>query len=229
MAPDGEPSFYKHFKFGPVKWRDFKSSYVEPPYWYKWTLTSPYSPMEQARIRGREDVDWYMSSYDKIKITPPEEWLFHIGDKVQILSGKDSGKTGEVIRVVPQRNWVVVGGRNLKYTSSQGDWFAEEEPLEHDEVSLLDPVDNEPTEVAIRADEMGNQVRVSLKSGHIIVKPPELLHDLTPVTSYLDQDKDTSEQSAMTRTYVPSMKSMEEELKSMYNIEENEPREFFWY
>lgn len=230
VSPDAEPASYKHFKFGPVKWRDYKSPYVEPPYWYKWSLASPYSPMEQTRIRMREDVGWYIRNYDKIKITPPEQWLYHVGDKVQILAGKDNGKTGEVIRVIPQRNWVVIGGLNLKYqTSESGESYAEEQPLEHDEVSLLDPVDKQPTEVVVRADENGNKVRVSLKSDRIIVKPPELLHDLNPVSSYLDQEKDTTAQSAMARTYVPSVKSMEEELKSLYKIEDDEPRNFFWY
>lgn len=231
VARDADPISYKHFKFGPVKWRDYKAPYVEPPYWYKWSVDqSPYSPVEQRRIRAREDIGWYKNNFDKMKITPPDKWIFKIGDNVQILEGKDKGKTGQVVRIIPQRNWIVVGGRNCKYTTQNREVNAQEEPLEHDQISLLDPVDQTPTDVIFRSDKNGNRVRVSLKSGHIIEDPPEVLHDYTPIKSYIEEDKDTRPDAAMARTFAPSMKSQEEELKSIYKIDDdNESRKFYWY
>lgn len=230
VARDDEPRSRAHTKFGPLKWRDYRSPLVDPPYWYKWSLQSPYSPAEQSRIRGREDVGWYTHNYDKIKLTPPEKWLIHVGDKVQILKGKDKGKTGTITRIIPERNWVVVGGRNLKYRHERGEVVPEEQPLEHDEVSLLDPVHNEPTDVSLRADEDGSLVRVSDKSGHIIKQPPKMLHDWTPINEYMEESKDTMPQAALERTYVPSVNSMEDELKNIHKIEDDDKkRTFFWY
>ncbi|XP_039264806.2 large ribosomal subunit protein uL24m-like [Styela clava] len=223
------PESYKHIKHGQVKWRDYKSTYVEPPYYYKWTMDSPYSPMEQRKIRAKEHINWYRHNYDKIKYTPPDKWLFHVGDKVEILAGKDKGKKGEVVMIVPQRNWVVVGGRNFKYRQTESnEVHAEEQPLEHDEVALLDPVDNEKTDIEFKANEKGDLVRVSVRSGHVITIPLEMLADRTLKCEYLEQSKDTNVDDALKRTFTPSISTVEQELVKQFNVETME-KEFYWY
>lgn len=44
-----------------------------------------------------------------------EEWSYFRGDRVEIMVGKDKGKQGLVIQVIPERNWVVVEGINWHY------------------------------------------------------------------------------------------------------------------
>ncbi|WP_348771382.1 50S ribosomal protein L24 [Azospirillum sp. SYSU D00513] len=95
-------------------------------------------------------------------------------DKVVVLTGKDKGKTGEVVRVLPSENRVVVQGVNVvkrhqrPTATSQGGIVEKEAPIHVSNVAHVDPTDNKPTRVGFKTLEDGRKVRVSKRSGEVI-------------------------------------------------------------
>jgi large subunit ribosomal protein L24 len=96
------------------------------------------------------------------------------GDKVVVLSGKDKGKTGEVVQSLPKEQKVVVSGvnvvtRHVKPTqaSPQGGKVAKEAPLHVSKVAIADPKTGAPTRVRFEERD-GKKVRVAVKSGELI-------------------------------------------------------------
>ena len=96
------------------------------------------------------------------------------GDTVVILAGKDKGKTGEVTRVIPKDDKVVVSGVNVharhrKPTQAdpQGGIDRKEAPLHISNVALADPKDGTATRVRFEVRD-GKKVRVAAKSGELI-------------------------------------------------------------
>jgi large subunit ribosomal protein L24 len=93
------------------------------------------------------------------------------GDTVMVISGKEKGKRGEVERVLPRENRVVVGGVNVRtrharptQTNQQG-LYHFEAPIHVSNVMLVDPDSGEPTRVGYRFTDSGEKVRVSKKTG----------------------------------------------------------------
>ena len=96
------------------------------------------------------------------------------GDTVVVLSGKDKGKTGEVVRSMPKENKVVVSGVNVharhrkpSQSNPQGGIERKEAPLHVSNVAIADPKDGSPTRVRFE-DRDGKKVRVAAKSGELI-------------------------------------------------------------
>jgi large subunit ribosomal protein L24 len=101
-------------------------------------------------------------------------------DQVVVISGKDAGKTGRVVRTEPQRRRVYVEGLNMikrhERPRSQGDLknaqaggiVEKEGPIDASNVMLLDPKGNKPTRVGVRRDEGGKRVRFAKRSGTAI-------------------------------------------------------------
>ncbi|NYZ13998.1 50S ribosomal protein L24 [Azospirillum sp. RWY-5-1] len=95
-------------------------------------------------------------------------------DKVVVLTGQDKGKTGEVIRVLPSENRVVVAGVNVvkkhqrQSARSEGGIVEMEAPIAVSNVAHLDPKDNKPTRVGFKTLEDGRKVRYAKRSGEII-------------------------------------------------------------
>lgn len=94
------------------------------------------------------------------------------GDKVEVLTGKDKGKRGEVLRVYPEKNKVVVEGvaiakRHVKPNAAnqQGGIVEAEAAIDASNVALIDPNTDKPTRVGYLIKEDGTKVRVSKKSG----------------------------------------------------------------
>ena len=94
------------------------------------------------------------------------------GDKVEVLTGKDKGKRGEVLRVYPEKNKVVVEGvaiakRHVKpnVANQQGGIVEAEAAIDASNVALIDPKTDKPTRVGYLIKEDGTKVRVSKKSG----------------------------------------------------------------
>lgn len=93
------------------------------------------------------------------------------GDKVIVISGDDKGKTGEVIRVIPDKNRAVVEGVNLakkhvKATQNEEGGIQDMETTIHiSNLSLIDPTSGAATRVGYRL-ENGVKVRYSIKSGN---------------------------------------------------------------
>jgi large subunit ribosomal protein L24 len=96
------------------------------------------------------------------------------GDRVVVLSGKDKGKTGEVIRSMPKDMKVVVSGVNVharhrkpSQTNPQGGIERKEAPHHVSNVALADPKSGAPTRVRFETRD-GKKVRVAAKSGELI-------------------------------------------------------------
>ena len=96
------------------------------------------------------------------------------GDKVVVLAGKDKGRTGEVLRVMPKDDKAVVRGinqvhRHQRQTQSQeGGIITKEAPIHLSNLALVDPKDGKPTRVGFRIEKDGSKVRVAKRSGEVI-------------------------------------------------------------
>ena len=99
------------------------------------------------------------------------------GDTVKILSGKDKGKTGEILRSILQRQRVVVEKcimvkKAMRPTQQnpQGGITTVEAPLHVSNVMLVCPNCKEATRTSKRVNEQGKKVRVCKKCGKDIDK-----------------------------------------------------------
>ena len=96
------------------------------------------------------------------------------GDKVVVIAGKDKGKQGEVLRVIPTENRAVVSGVNIakrhtKQTPNQeGGIVQQSMPIHISNIALRDPKDGKPTRVGFKVLEDGRKVRFSKRSGDLI-------------------------------------------------------------
>lgn len=93
------------------------------------------------------------------------------GDQVVVLTGKDKGKKGEVVRAIPTENRVVVSGVNVvkKHTKptqfSAGGIEDKELSIHASNVALVDPKKGSATRVGFKVTKDGKKVRVAKKSG----------------------------------------------------------------
>jgi len=100
------------------------------------------------------------------------------GDHVKVISGKDRGKTGRVMRVAPKEHKVWVEGVNIQKRHTRpralrdvqrqqevGGIVEAPGPIHASNVMLIDPSSSEPTRVALRRDDQGRRVRVAKRSG----------------------------------------------------------------
>jgi large subunit ribosomal protein L24 len=93
------------------------------------------------------------------------------GDKVVVLSGRDKGRTGEVVEVRPDENRALVRGVNMvkrhqRQTAQQeGGIISKELPLHLSNIALADPKDGKPTRVGFKIQADGKKVRIAKRSG----------------------------------------------------------------
>jgi large subunit ribosomal protein L24 len=96
------------------------------------------------------------------------------GDKVVVLSGRDKGRQGEVLRVSPKDARALVRGVNVvkrhqRQTPRQEGGIVEKEaPIHLSNVALIDPHSGKPTRVGFKVLEDGRKVRFARKSGEVI-------------------------------------------------------------
>ncbi|HEX9646928.1 MAG TPA: 50S ribosomal protein L24 [Alphaproteobacteria bacterium] len=96
------------------------------------------------------------------------------GDTVVVLCGKEKGRRGEVLRVIPDLRRVVVRGLNMvkRHTRpsavTPGGILEKEAPLHASNLALVDPKDGKPTRVGYRVLEDGRKVRFAKRSGEVI-------------------------------------------------------------
>lgn len=95
-------------------------------------------------------------------------------DNVIILAGKDKGKTGKVLRVLREKNKIIVEGINMykhharpKKQGQKGQMIDKNMPLHLSNVSLIDPKSGKATRVGSKI-ENGKKVRFGKKSGQVI-------------------------------------------------------------
>jgi len=93
------------------------------------------------------------------------------GDRVQVLSGKDRGKVGEVMRVIPTSHRVIVDGVNVAKRSTkpkrgtmQGGIIDKDMPVHASTVAAV-CAQCGPTRIGVRIDDQGRKVRVCRKCG----------------------------------------------------------------
>jgi large subunit ribosomal protein L24 len=99
-------------------------------------------------------------------------------DTVRIITGKDRGKTGRVLRVDREKDKVFVEGANIikrhmkprtlrdtQRAQEMGGIVEMEGPIHISNVMLIDPDSGEPTRVGIKREDGGKRVRVAKKSG----------------------------------------------------------------
>ncbi len=97
------------------------------------------------------------------------------GDQVIVITGRDKGKTGEVVKAMPKENKVVVQGINLvkRHTKpsqeSAGGIISKESPIHVSNVALIDPKSGKATRIGFKI-ENGQKVRVAKRSGEVISK-----------------------------------------------------------
>ena len=94
------------------------------------------------------------------------------GDQVRVLAGKDKGREGEISRVIPQRNAVIIEGvnevkRHQKATSEtmQGGIIDKTMPIDVSNVAIISPSDGKPTRVGYRFSDSGEKIRVCKRTG----------------------------------------------------------------
>ncbi|HXA71030.1 MAG TPA: 50S ribosomal protein L24 [Stellaceae bacterium] len=96
------------------------------------------------------------------------------GDKVVVITGRDRGKTGEVKKVLPAENRVVVDGVNMvkRHTApsagNAGGIVEKEASIHVSNVAYVDPKTDKPTRVGYKTLEDGRKVRFAKRSGEII-------------------------------------------------------------
>jgi large subunit ribosomal protein L24 len=96
------------------------------------------------------------------------------GDHVVVITGKDRGKKGEVLKVLPEENRAIVKGvamvrRHQRQTASQeGGIISKEAPVHISNLALEDPKDGEPTRVGYKFLKDGRKVRFARRSGEVI-------------------------------------------------------------
>jgi len=96
------------------------------------------------------------------------------GDKVVVLAGRDKGKTGEVLRVIPKEDRAVVQGVNVvvrhqRQTQNQeGGLIRKEATIHLSNLALSDPTSGKPTRVGFTVLDDGTKVRVAKRSGERI-------------------------------------------------------------
>jgi large subunit ribosomal protein L24 len=96
------------------------------------------------------------------------------GDNVVVISGRDKGRTGEVLRVFPTERRVVVQGvhlakRHTKPRMGEPGGIVEKELALHiSNVAHVDPGSGKPTRVGYKVLDGGRKVRVARRSGEVI-------------------------------------------------------------
>jgi large subunit ribosomal protein L24 len=96
------------------------------------------------------------------------------GDHVVVLTGKDKGKHGEVLKVMPAENRAIVKGvamirRHQRQTATQdGGIISKEAAIHMSNLAIEDPKDGKPTRVGFKFLKDGRKVRFAKRSGEVI-------------------------------------------------------------
>ncbi len=96
------------------------------------------------------------------------------GDKIVVITGRDAGKTGEVMQVRPHEGRALVRGINLvkrhtKQTSqNEGGIISKEAAIQLSNIAFADPKDGKPTRVGFKVLDDGRKVRFAKRSGDLI-------------------------------------------------------------
>ena len=93
------------------------------------------------------------------------------GDKVIVLTGRDKGRTGEVIEVRTEEGRALVRGVNLvkrhqkQSAQQEGGIISKELPVHLSNIAIADPKDGKPTRIGFKIGSDGRKVRIAKRSG----------------------------------------------------------------
>jgi large subunit ribosomal protein L24 len=96
------------------------------------------------------------------------------GDKVIVLTGRDRGRNGEVIRMFPSEDRALVRGINMikrhqkQSAQTEGGIISKEAPIHLSNLAVADPKDGKATRVGFKILEDGRKVRFAKRSGDLI-------------------------------------------------------------
>ena len=96
------------------------------------------------------------------------------GDKVVVLAGRDKGRGGEVVQVMPRESRALVRGVNMvkrhqRQTAQQeAGIITKEAPVHLSNLAIADPKDGKPTRVGFKMLDDGRKVRIAKRSGDLI-------------------------------------------------------------
>ncbi|MGE0424357.1 MAG: 50S ribosomal protein L24 [Reyranellaceae bacterium] len=97
------------------------------------------------------------------------------GDRVVVITGRDKGKQGEVVQVMPEASRVLVQGVNMmkrhqkaRRAGEESAIIAKEAPIHVSNVAHIDPSSGKPTRVGFKFLDDGRKVRVARASGESI-------------------------------------------------------------
>jgi large subunit ribosomal protein L24 len=96
------------------------------------------------------------------------------GDHVVVITGKDKGKKGEILKVFPSENRAVVRGVNIirkhqkQSAAQEGGIISKEAPIHISNIAIEDPKDGEPSRIGYRILDDGRKVRFAKRSGEVI-------------------------------------------------------------
>jgi large subunit ribosomal protein L24 len=96
-------------------------------------------------------------------------------DKVLVISGKEKGKTGKVVKVFPKEQRAIVESVNIikksvrkSDTYPQGGYIELEKPIHLSKLMLVDTKSNKPTRLSAKYLKDGSKVRISKETGEVI-------------------------------------------------------------
>jgi len=96
------------------------------------------------------------------------------GDRVVVITGRDKGKRGEVLQVIPSENRAVVQGVNVvrrhqkQSAQQEGGIISKEAPIHISNIAVEDPADGSPSRVGYKFTDDGRKVRFAKRSGETI-------------------------------------------------------------
>jgi large subunit ribosomal protein L24 len=111
------------------------------------------------------------------KTQTPKRYKMHVkkGDKVQVISGKDKGKVGEILKSDPKKSQVIVKGVNIttkhvkpRQEGESGQITTYESPIHSSKVMLYSEKEKVASRVCYTFTEDGRKVRMLKKTGEII-------------------------------------------------------------
>jgi large subunit ribosomal protein L24 len=96
------------------------------------------------------------------------------GDKVVVLTGRDNGRSGEVVQVMPKEERALVRGVNMvkrhqrQTMNQEGGIISKEAPVHLSNLGFADPKDGKPSRVGFKILDDGRKVRFAKRSGELI-------------------------------------------------------------
>jgi large subunit ribosomal protein L24 len=96
------------------------------------------------------------------------------GDKVVVVTGRDKGRSGEVVRVLPREDRALVRGVNMikrhqkQSMKEEGGIIRKEATIHLSNIAIADPKDGKPTRVGFKILDDGRKVRFAKRSGDLI-------------------------------------------------------------